>query len=333
MTEMPEAAPRVTLDPPGLTRRIPLQPHQMTAAVTPTDQLFMLAHLGIARPQVSGWSLRVEGMVDRPLTLSLDELKAMPQARVEAVHQCAGSPLEPTVPTRRAACVIWEGVRLTEVLASAGVTPGAAFLWSDGADGGTFAGTPVPFYRKDLPLWRVAEDVLLATRLNGAPIPDEHGGPLRLVVPGFFGTNSVKWLWRLILAERRADGPFTTTYYNDRLPDGTARPVWSLAPEAVFTTPAPGDLLGATSQLRGWAWSDAPVTRVEVSEDGGEGWCVARLDERRDRAWQAWSLQWHFLRRGATRLMCRATDAAGATQPLDGARNAVHAVEVVVREG
>ncbi|WP_301591604.1 molybdopterin-dependent oxidoreductase [Sabulicella glaciei] len=330
---MPEAAPRVTLDPPGLTRRIPLQPHQMTATVTPTDQLFMLAHLGVARPMEAGWILRVDGMVGRKLRLSLDDLMAMPQTRVEAVHQCAGSPLEPNVPTRRAACVIWEGVRLAEVLSAALVAPEASFLWSDGADGGTFAGEAVPFYRKDLPLWRAAEDVLLATRLNGAPIPDEHGGPLRLVVPGFFGTNSVKWLWRLTLAERRADGPFTTTYYNDRLPDGTARPVWALAPEAVFTTPAPGDLLGGTAHLRGWAWSDAPVTRVEVSDDDGQTWRVARLDGRRGRAWQAWSLEWSFARRGAARLLCRATDAAGATQPMEGARNAVHAVEVVARTG
>lgn len=330
MNAVPDRAPRVPLDPPGLTRRIPLAPHQMTSPVTPTDQLFMLAHLGVARPFAADWTLRIEGMVRRPLLLTLAEVEALPQVRLHAVHQCAGNPQQPTVATRRVACVIWEGARLADILREVGVDPGAAFLWADGADAGSFAGTEVPFYRKDVPLARLPEDVLLATRLNGAPIPDEHGGPIRLVVPGFYGTNSVKWLWRLTAAQSRADGLFTTTYYNDRQPDGSVRPVWALAPEAVFTTPAPGDSVTGKTQLRGWAWSDAPVERVDVSDDGGETWLQAQLHPREGRAWQAWSAEWAFRRRGPTRLLCRATDARGASQPMDGARNAVHVVEVEV---
>lgn len=330
---MSEATPpAITLDPVGLTRRVPLQPPQMTAPLTPTEQLFMLAHLGVARPQPGEWHLRVEGLVQRSLDLSIKALASFPQARLEAVHQCAGNPLEPAVATRRVACVLWEGVRLADVLALAGPVPGAGFLWADGADGGSFAGQPVPCYRKDLPLSRVPQDVLLATRLNGAPIPDEHGGPLRLVVPGFYGTNSVKWLWRLAVADRRADGLFTTAYYNDPLPGGGTRPVWALAPEAIFTSPAPGDQLGSRLALRGWAWADAPVRLVEVSADNGATWLPAQLEPRRERAWQAWSLECQLEWRGPLRLLCRATDAHGATQPMTGARNAVHAVEVVVKE-
>jgi DMSO/TMAO reductase YedYZ molybdopterin-dependent catalytic subunit/predicted amidohydrolase len=270
----------------------------------------------------------IEGMVRRPLLLAPADIEALPQVRLHAVHQCAGNPQQPTVATRRVACAVWEGARLADILRDAAVEAGAAFLWSDGADGGSFAGTEVPFHRKGLPLGRLPEDVLLATRLNGAPIPDEHGGPIRLVVPGFYGTNSVKWLWRLTAAERRADGLFTTTFYNDRLPDGSVRPVWALAPEAVFTTPAPNDQVSGTTQLRGWAWSDAPVERVDVSDDAGATWQPARLAPREGRAWQACSVAWAFRRRGPTRLLCRATDASGASQPMDGARNAAHVVEV-----
>ena len=330
MSETATAPPTVTLDPPGLTRRVPLLPHQMTAAVTPTERLFMLAHLGVARTSAADWRLRVEGLVARPLDVSPAALGALPRARMEAVHQCAGNPMAPSIATRRVACVVWEGVWLHDILALAGVDPQARFLWADGADGGVFDGEAVPFYRKDLPLARVAQNVMLATGLNGAPLPDDHGGPLRLVVPGFYGTNSVKWLWRLTLAGARAEGLFTTRFYNDLSQDGSAHPVWALAPEAIFTTPAPDDTVSAPIVLRGWAWSDAAVAQVVVSDDGGATWCDARLAPRRDRAWQPWSFLWTPRRTGPHRLLCRATDAAGATQPMAGARNAVHAVEVTV---
>lgn len=329
MSDIPEIAPAVMVEPADSFRRTPLAPHAMTSRITPTGQLFILVHLGIARPNPEGWTLRIGGMVKRPLNLSLSDLA--PSRRIEAVHQCAGSPLEPTVPTRRAANVIWEGVPLADILREAQIVPGATFAWADGVDHGTYRGEAVPYFRKDLPLSRVPEDVLLATRLNGAPIPDEHGGPLRLVVPGFYATNSVKWLWRLTLADRRAEGLFTTTYYNDRLPDGSLRPVWALAPEAVFIGPRPGEKLGRSARLRGRAWADAPVQRVEVSDDEGANWHAAELETRSGRAWQEWSVEWTFRTLGRTRLMCRAIDARGATQPMEGARNAVHAVEVEVR--
>ena len=320
--------PAIPLDPPGLTRRAPLLPHQMGQAVTPTEHLFMLAHLGVARPLGMAWDVSLGGLVRRPLRLTLADLAQRPAARLEAVHQCAGNPMQPSVATRRVANVVWEGVWLRDLLAEAQPLPGAGFLWADGADAGSFDGEAVPFYRKDLPLARVPQDVLLATRLNGAPLPDEHGGPLRLVVPGFYGTNSVKWLWRLQLADRRAEGLFTTRFYNDTLPDGSRRPVWGLAPEAVFTTPAPGDHVSGQVELQGWAWGDAPVVRVEISDDGGTRWWAAEVAPRQGRSWQAWSAQWTPDGRGPRRLLCRATDASGATQPLQGARNEAHVVEV-----
>jgi DMSO/TMAO reductase YedYZ molybdopterin-dependent catalytic subunit len=273
-------APPVTYQAHGLVRDIPLRPHEMTAAITPSRSLFMLAHLGIARIDAHEWRLEVGGLVKQPLRLVLGDIARFLPARVEAVHQCAGSPLEPSIATRRVACVVWQGVWLRDVLADAGVEAGATHMWADGADAGVFAGDEVPYFRKDLPLGRVDADVLLATKLNGEPLPSRHGGPVRLVVPGFYGTNSVKWLWRLTLADKRADGVFTTRFYNDALPDGTTRPVYDLAPESIVVSPAPGEVVGPELDLFGWAWADGPVTHVQVSDDAGSHWENADLGPR-----------------------------------------------------
>ncbi|WP_162917412.1 molybdopterin-dependent oxidoreductase [Dongia deserti] len=226
------------MDPPSGVRRIKLQPHETGDPVTPTEDLFVLAHLGIPRVDPAQWSLLIDGLLGRPMTLSLDQLKARPKAIVEGVHQCCGSPMEPTVPTRRVSNVRWGGADLAALLDEFGVDAQARYLWSYGLDGGDFAGTPCDWYLKDLPLARLkAGDVLIAYELNGAPLPAEHGFPVRLVVPGYYGTNSVKWLWRLHLADRRAEGQFASVLYNDPLDareiaagQPERRPVWAVAP-------------------------------------------------------------------------------------------------------
>lgn len=119
----------------------------------------------------------------------------------------------------------------------------------------------MPYFRKDLPLWRAPADVLLATQVNGEPLPDRHGGPVRLVVPGFYGTNSVKRLWRLTLADHRPDGLFTTRYYNEPLPDGTTRPVYGLEPESIIVDPAPEVVVGAQAEVRGSVWGMPRLSR------------------------------------------------------------------------
>jgi DMSO/TMAO reductase YedYZ molybdopterin-dependent catalytic subunit len=323
------APPPTEITVPGTVRHIPLAPEGLTAALTPLPDLFMLAHLGVRRAMApADWTLAIAGLVDRPLQLSLADLAALPQTTLTSVHQCAGNPLAPTVPTRRVGCVTWGGVRLADVLALAGPTADARFLWADGADGGVFDGTEVPFYRKDLPLPRVPADVLLATQINGEPLPAQHGAPLRLVVPGWFGTNSVKWLWRLTLAERRAEGLFTTRLYNDPLPDGGTAPVWALLPEAVFVTPSPGATLRGPVVASGRAWSEAPITGVTVGLAGTDPgqWQQARIGPRSERGWQDWVVQLPSPGPGAWEFACRATDALGRVQPMDGARNAAHRI-------
>jgi sulfane dehydrogenase subunit SoxC len=163
---------RPPMDPASGVRRIKLQPHKTRQEITAGEDLFVLAHLGIPRVDPARWSLAIDGLVSRPRTLSLDELQARPKAIVDAVHECCGSPLEPTVPTRRAANVRWGGVDLAGLLEESGIDPQATFLWSYGLDGGAFAGKPCDWYLKDLPLARLkAGDVLPAYELNGAPLP------------------------------------------------------------------------------------------------------------------------------------------------------------------
>jgi DMSO/TMAO reductase YedYZ molybdopterin-dependent catalytic subunit len=329
------------MEPATGVRRVKLRPHEMTDAVTAADDVFVLAHLGIPRVDPAHWSLTIDGLVARPLTLALDDLKARPTTIVEAVHQCCGNPLEPRVPTRRVANLRWGGVDLAALLDEVGIDPQARFLWSCGLDGGDFAGASCDWYVKDLPLERLsAGGVLLAYELNGGPLPPEHGFPVRLVVPGYCGTNSVKWLWRLHLADRRADGPFTTTFYNDDLDAADVaaglpprRPVWAVAPESIIVAPAPGAVIAAGEQTEiwGWAWSFRGIAAAEISTDGGATFTRAALEPRRGWAWQRFSLPWRPTASGEALLSVRALESGGAGQPAEGARNAIHTVPVAVR--
>jgi sulfane dehydrogenase subunit SoxC len=332
---------RPPMEPATGVRRIKLAPHQTVDRVTATDDLFVLAHLGVPRIDPVHWSLTIDGLVQHPLTLTLEALKARSKTVIEAVHQCCGSPMEPTVPTRRVSHVRWGGVDLAALLADAGISPEARFLWSYGLDGGDFAGTQCDWYLKDLPLDRLqAGGVLLAYELNGAPLPVEHGFPVRLVVPGYYGTNSVKWLWRLQLADRRAEGMFVSKLYNDTLDAAEVaagqparRPVWAVAPESIIVAPEPDAVVarGEPVEIWGWAWSFRGVARVEISTDGGATFRTATLEPRHGWSWQRFSLSWRPEMSGETLLSARAFDANGAGQPADGARNAIHTVTVEVR--
>ncbi|MBX3502185.1 MAG: molybdopterin-dependent oxidoreductase [Alphaproteobacteria bacterium] len=339
---MHDAAPiRPPMEPASGVRRIRLAPHQMTTTVTASEDLFILAHLGVPRVDPAHWSLTIDGLVGRQRILTLADLRQVPKQTIEAVHQCCGSPTEPTVPTRRVANVRWGGVGLATLLARLDVDPRARFLWAYGLDGGQFAGSPVDWFVKDLPLQRLAAGgVLIAYELNGRPLPAEHGFPVRLVVPGYYGTNSVKWLWRLRLAEHRADGMFTGRFYNDETSEedraaglGPRRPVWAIAPESVIVEPSPDTMVatGEPVEIWGWAWSFREVAAVEVSVDGGATCARAALEPRRGWAWRRFSLIWRPDERGEAILRARARDVDGTAQPEDGARNAAHSVRVFVR--
>ncbi|HKE13530.1 MAG TPA: molybdopterin-dependent oxidoreductase [Kofleriaceae bacterium] len=329
---------RATLDPHHPVLRIPLEPHQLLDRVTRVQDVIVLCHLGVPRIDERDFSLTVDGMVGRPLRLSFDELARRPRTEVAAVHQCCGSPLEPDVPKRRVTSVVWSGVRLADLLAECEPEPSARFVWSVGADHGVFDGVACDSFVKDLPIDRVAADVLVALEMNGAPLRPENGHPARLVVPGFYGTNSVKWLTRLTLAAGRATGHFTTRWYNDVVrdpsgrPTGATTPVWAIAPESAIVAPAPDQTVaaGRPVEVWGWAWADGGVDAVDVTADGGASWMRADLEPRTGRTWQRFAATWRPERRGRHELAARARSPDGREQPGMGARNAVHRVAIVV---
>jgi sulfane dehydrogenase subunit SoxC len=329
---------RATLDPATPFLRHPLQPHQLLDRVTRAQDTIVLCHLGVPQLDAGDWSLSIDGLVGRPLRLTLSEIMRRPRTEITSVHQCCGSPLRPDVPTRRICNVRWGGVRLADLMAECGPEPAARFIWSSGADYGVFDGVSCEAYVKDLPMERVAADALIAYEMNGAPLRPENGYPARLVVPGYYGTNSVKWLTRLTLSDARATGPFTTRWYNDAIrdasgePTGATRPVWWIAPDSVIVSPEPDRVmrLGDAVEIWGWAWADRGVSTVDVSSDGASTWMRAAVEPPAGRAWQRFAVSWHPRHPGGHELCSRAQAVDGSSQPLAGARNALHRVRVKV---
>ena len=329
---------RATLDPAGAYGRHPLQPHQLIDRVTSAQDTIVLCHLGVPRIDAGDWSLSINGLVRRSMRLTLDELKRRPRVEITSIHQCCGSPMKPDVPTRRICNVVWGGVRLADLIDDCQPLPSARFLWSSGADYGIFEGVICDAFAKDLPLDRVANDALVAYEMNGSPLRPENGYPVRLVVPGFYGTNSVKWLDRLTLAEARATGPFTTRWYNDPVrdasghPTGASNPVWSIAPESVIVSPAPNQTLtgGDVIEIWGWAWGDGGITTVDVTMDGASDWTPAIIEPPAGHTWQRFAISLRLEERGRHELSSRAQARNRLRQPASGARNAIYNVPIIV---
>ncbi|MEU6763382.1 molybdopterin-dependent oxidoreductase [Streptomyces sp. NPDC046853] len=289
---------------------------------TPLDDVFVRKHMGVPDIDVTGWTLAVEGLVERPLRLDMAAVLALGTSRLPAFHECFGSPLAPDVPTRAVAQVEWAGVPLAALLERA--VPGAAarHVWFEGADSGSFQGQDGVTYVKDLPLDVARDDVFLAHRMNGWPLRAEHGFPLRAVVPRMFGTNSVKWLTRIVLADRRADNVFTTRFYTRVLPgDSVPSPVREVDVSSKWFVP--GKVAAGKVDLGGRAWSTTEVVRVDVSVDGGPWEPASLAAPGSGPTWQRFSVT-RELAPGPHVIRCRARDRAGRVQPLAGARNAVH---------
>ncbi len=300
--------------------------------MTPTADMFYVMHLGVVGLSSADWSLKIGGLVEKPLTLNWVDLQRLPTRRIVAAHECAGSPLAPNTPVRRVGNVEWEGVPLSSILAGVGVLPQARYVWSKGADTGMFNQVNHAFYQKDLPIEKaLAAETLIATHINGEPLSPERGGPARLIVPGFYGTNSTKWLIELDLRAERCTGHFTTVLYNDQIASGghtVQRPVWGIAPHSLIVSHQDrGTVAAGPQRVEGWAWAGAGIAHVEVSVDGGATWQGAQLERRIDFSWQRFTLD-VTLASGGHRLLCRAVANDGAIQPPSGARNEWFAIHV-----
>lgn len=276
-------------------------------------------------------------MLNDPATFTFEDIRRLPKRELESFHQCAGFPRNPRLATRRVANVVWGGASVASLLKDIGPDRSAEYLWAFGLDHGTYEGHPVDTYVKDIPLRIIpTEDLLLAYEINGEPLSAELGYPLRLVAPGFYGTNSVKWLCRLELGATRAPGPFTNEFYNDPVKSesgevsATTKPVWEAPPESAIVEPAPDSRLSGPVTVWGRAWGYGGVSLVEISFDEGETWKAADLTERAQHSWQSFHFVWRPEWAGKYVIAARATNHRGETQPMADARNAVHRVSVEI---
>ena len=309
--------------------------------ITPNELFFVRNHGGVPEVDPASYRLAVDGLVERPLSLSLEDLRRLPRASVTATLQCAGNrrlemmawqPIKNELPwgTEAVSNAEWSGVPLREVLAAAGAQPGARHVAFLGLDDTERHGHRFNF-GGSIPLGKaVHPEVLLADTMNGEPLPPVHGAPLRVVVPGYIGARSVKWLSRITLQETPSDNYFQATAYRLFPPHfGPDNVEWEKglmlgeAPvNSVILSPAMEGTMEETVPagrvaVRGWALAggDRQVARVDVSADGGKTWTVADLGpEGGDYTWRLWEAALD-LAPGDHEIACRAWDTAAQTQP------------------
>lgn len=334
--------------------------------VTPVGLHYLLTHYDIPVINAAGWRLTVNGLVGAGIELSLADLQAMPTVTRRVTMECAGNGralLEPrpvSQPWLHEAVGTgeWTGVRVADVLARAHLLPGAVEVVFSGLDRGLEHGVEQQ-YQRSLPVSELTgPDALLAYAVNGGPLPPQHGFPLRLVVPGWYGMTNVKWLTAMTAVDEPFAGYQQNSSYRvwlheggDSNAEGDGEPVTRIMPRALMVPPGIPEFLtrvrhlaAGDHHLTGRAWSGiAPITSVEVSTDGGHSWSPAAVepDGDSDRGhplgeWQRWRYDWHATS-GDHELCCRATDAAGNVQPdtppwnVGGYRNnAIQRVRVTV---
>ena len=302
--------------------------------ITPNDLFYVRHHMYAPRVEAAGWTVRIDGEVERELRLTLDELRQLPKASVAVTLECAGNGrayFDPPV-----AGIQWEkgavgtarfaGARLGDLLRRAGLKAAGKYVALDGAD------KPVgkmPDFVRNVPLEKAMHaDTLLAYEMNGEPIPALHGFPLRAIVPGWEGAYSVKWLEHVRVIDREFDGFFVKTAYRyptKRIAPGASvdpkdmAPLTGLVVKSFINSPLQGAAVKAgAARVTGFAWAgEGHVAKVEVSLDGGSSWAPARLGKERERyAWQSFAHEFKVAEPGSYLLMSRATDDRGRVQPV-----------------
>ena len=330
--------------------------------VTPVEHFFTRSHAEPPTIDVANWRLVVDGLVDRPLSLSFEALQQFPRHEVVATLLCAGlrrdellsiAPLPGELPwgPEPASTGSWSGVALRDVLHASGLSPDAAHIEFTGLDDVQRHGQTFGFGGSITRAKALEPDVLLAFELNGQPLPSSHGFPVRAIVPGWIGARSVKWLGRITAAETPSSNYFQTHAYRVQREPRVDRPgdvtggdaLAEITLNSVILDPAPGQHVAAGPVvIRGWAIGTAArqITSVEYSTDGGVQWNAATLEAVQTR-W-SWT-RWHatvVLPAGEHTLVVRASDGTAASQPRDVreawnvkgyVNNAWHRVPVVAR--
>lgn len=308
--------------------------------ITPVEHFYVRQHMPIPTGvDASTWTLQVEGEVDSPVTLTLDDLRKMPSATITTVLECAGNgraffdPPVAGIQWEKGAVgnARWTGVRMGDVLKRVGVRQTGRFVTMNGADRGM---GQQPDFIRQVPIDKALHpDTLIAYEMNGEPIHPLHGFPLRAIIPGWEGAYSIKWLTTLRVLDQEFDGFWVASGY--RYPTKTVAPGAAVDPKdmapltglvvkSLITKPldaaviAPGKI-----DVAGFAWAgETDIARVDVSTDQGATWQPARLvGDRAKYAWRRFEYTFQATRPESYLIMSRATDANGKTQPIVPAWN------------
>ncbi|HEY2966641.1 MAG TPA: sulfite oxidase [Actinomycetota bacterium] len=323
--------------------------------VTPAGMHYLLIHFDVPEADEATWTLSVGGLVRHPLELSVTELTNRPSVTMPVTMECAGNgrarlsprPISQPWLTEAIGTAEWTGTPLRPILEEAGIEEGAVELVFRGADHGIQGGVEQDYERSLSIGDAMGDEVILAYAMNGAPLPPQHGFPLRLVVPGWYGMTSVKWLTAIEAVSEPFRGFQMESYRVRQRPGDEGEPVTRMSPRSLLIPPGFPDFLTrrrfvdvGRHVLRGRAWSGwGAIARVEVSSDGGATWADAVVGEAASPyAWVPWTFSWHAAGPGSFDLCCRATDAAGNQQPHEPSwnlggfwNNAVQRVPVEVR--
>jgi len=299
--------------------------------LTPSSLHYERHHAGIPNIDPSLHRLVIQGMVERPLLLTVDDIKRLPSTSRILLMECGGNSgsewaatTGPTVQRSHglASCSEWTGVSLRLLLEEVGVRPGAAWIIAEGADAGRM--------QRSIPLAKAMDDMVLAYGQNGEALRPEQGYPLRLIVPGWEGATHVKWLQRIVVADQAYQSRDETSKYTDLMPDGKARQfTFPMEAKSVITFPSGGQTVPGPGllELTGLAWSGrGRVERVDVTTDGGRSWQEARLQEPRLRlAFVRFRLPWQWDGRETT-IASQCVDETGYVQPTRESLIAVRGV-------
>ena len=337
-----EPTEQISLEELALATRnhgMPLE--AMRYDVTPIGLHYLLVHYDIPPADADTWQVALTGRIARPMTLTMDDLRKRPARTVRVTMECAGNgrarlqprPVSQPWLVEAVGTADWTGTPLRDLLDEAGVDSAAVDVMFSGADHGVERGVEQDYQRGLSVADALGDDVLLAYEMNGSPLPPQHGYPVRLVVPGWYGMAHVKWLREITVLDEPFAGFQNTVAYRvrqDRDEEGEA--LTRIAPRALLVPPGFPDFMSRRRIVRpgevsitGRAWSGhAPVVQVEVSTDGGATWAEAKLDASADPAdrwaWRGWTYHWSATD-GEHQLTARATDASGNTQPAGQAWN------------
>jgi DMSO/TMAO reductase YedYZ molybdopterin-dependent catalytic subunit len=306
--------------------------------LTPAGLHYILVHYDIPAANAATWRLTVDGCVEQPLSFGLTALRAMGRQTVRVTLECAGNgrarlqprPISQPWLVEAVGTAEWTGVPLADLLTAAGIRKDAVDVVFTGADHGIERGVEQDYQRGLSVAEALDAGAVVAWEMNGQTLPPQHGYPLRLVVPGWYGMASVKWLRSIEVIDHEFTGFQNAVAYRLRREDGEpGEPISRIEPRALLIPPGHPDFMSrhrfvpaGTVNLQGRAWSGwAPIERVEVSVDAGAYWQDAKLDAAgNDLAWRGFHFDWQAVP-GEHVLSARAYDASGRVQPVEALWN------------